>query len=371
MAKEVAYLNSAAEGLPFPECAEALQEYCAHRSRGTLGRKALFDAASQTIGLAADLLQAAPRDVMLLSSASEALCLLASSLHWRPADEVIITDLEFPSNVLPWLRLKRVGVRVLVIPSNGGVVQWQDIANQMSSRTRLVSVSLVSYKTGAYLAGLDSLATEVKRAGAFLCADATQALGRCPAPIRGIDYMVASSFKWLMAPHGVAIVYLSPALRESMDPASAGWYSVRNRLAPDRFERYELKAGAACLAPGMPNLPSIYGLRRSLNFLMHVGVDTIYAELAALVRDLRAGLVGLGCQLLTPAGPEYASGIVSFTHAAPEQMAAALEKEGIIVWAGDGRVRASVHLYNDEADVRRLLGGLESLMRYQKSPAAV
>jgi selenocysteine lyase/cysteine desulfurase len=297
--------------------------------------------------------------------------LLASSLDWRPADEIIITDLEFPSNVLPWLRLKRMGIRVVVIPSEGGVVRWQDIANHLSARTRLVSVSLVSYKTGAYLAGLESLATEVKRAGAFLCVDATQALGRCPVSTEGIDYLVSSSYKWLMAIHGVAIVYLSPELRERMDPASAGWYSVRNRLAPDRFERYELKAGAACLAAGMPNLPSIYGLRRSLTFLTRLGVEKIYRELAGLVHDLRAGLAGLGCQLLTPANPEYASGIISFTHAAAEQIAAALEKEGIIVWAGDGRVRASVHLYNDEADVQRLLAALQPMMLGQKSPVAV
>ena len=154
MARETAYLNTAAEGLPFPECAEALQEYYADRVRGSMGRRALFDTADQTIGLAADLLQADTKDVVLLSSASEALCLLASSLSWRPADEVIITDLEFPSNVLPWLRLKGTGVRIHVIPSEGGAVPWRQVANRLSARTRLVSVSLVSYKTGAYLARL-------------------------------------------------------------------------------------------------------------------------------------------------------------------------------------------------------------------------
>jgi selenocysteine lyase/cysteine desulfurase len=202
--------------------------------------------------------------------------------------------------------------------------------------------------------------------------DATQALGRCPVSIEGIGYMVSSSFKWLMAPHGVSVVYLSPALRERMNPASAGWYSVRNRLAPDRFERYELKPGAACLAPGMPNLPSIYGLRRCLAFLSRVGVERIHNELGALVRAVRAGISALGCEILTPQGAEYASGIVSFAHTAAEQIAAALEQEGVIVWGGDGRVRASVHLYNDEADVKRFLAGLESvMMRNQRSPAAV
>ena len=84
-------------------------------------------------------------------------------------------------------------------------------------------------------------------------------------------------------------------------------------------------------------------------------------ELRPVVEALRSGLAKLGLDLLTPPGPEYASGIVSFAHPECEKVGAALEREGVIVWRGDGRVRASVHLYNDAGDVDRLLRVLAAL----------
>lgn len=85
-------------------------------------------------------------------------------------------------------------------------------------------------------------------------------------------------------------------------------------------------------------------------------------ELTPLVQHLRQGVAGLGLDLLTPAEAEYASGIVSFAHPKAEEMGAALEREGVIVWAGDGRVRASVHLYNDSTDIERYIQTLESVL---------
>jgi selenocysteine lyase/cysteine desulfurase len=75
-----------------------------------------------------------------------------------------------------------------------------------------------------------------------------------------------------------------------------------------------------------------------------VGIERLHRELQPVVAGLRQGLEGLGLPLLTPAEPECASGIVSFAHEDAEQVAAALERENVIVWGGDGRVRLSAHL---------------------------
>ena len=63
----------------------------------------------------------------------------------------------------------------------------------------------------------------------------------------------------------------------------------------------------------------------------------------------------MGLKLLTPPEPEYASGIVSFEHPRAEELGAELLRQGVVVWAGDGRVRASVHLYNEDSDITRCL----------------
>ena len=77
---------------------------------------------------------------------------------------------------------------------------------------------------------------------------------------------------------------------------------------------------------------------------------------------IRCGVARLGLSLLTPASPELASGIVAFEHDEAKRIGAELERAGVIVWAGDGRVRASVHLYNDPADADRFLESLNSLV---------
>ncbi|TAM82054.1 MAG: aminotransferase class V-fold PLP-dependent enzyme [Acidobacteria bacterium] len=361
-AKEVTYLDTAAEGLPHPECANAFQLYAQIKARGTPGRIELHKTEAAALDLAARLLGTDSSNVTFLASASDALSLLATSLELGPRDQVVISELEFPSNVLPWVRLKQKGVEVVVVSGKGGKLDWEEVAENISPRTRLVSLSLVSYKTGAYLSPVQKIASAAEKVGALVSIDATQALGRCPVSIEGIDYLMSSSFKWLLGPHGLAVVYASPRFRARLESAMVGWYSVKNIFSEKRFESYELKDGAARLPVGMPNFPSIFALKQSLEFLLRIGVENIHHELQPLVASLRAGLARLGLDLLTPAGPESASGIVAFAHPQAEEIGTALQKERVTVWAGDGRVRASIHLYNDSADIGRYLSTLEGIL---------
>lgn len=362
-AQEVAYLDTAAEGLLLPQSEDAFSRYYRAKARGTPGRKELHAVEAEVVRLVARLLGTDPANVTLLASASDALNLLALSLDWTSGDQVVISDLEFPSNVFPWLRLRQMGIEVIVVPSRAGALHEDDVLARMTARTRLVSLSLVSYKTGAYLPSIGKIADKAHQQGAIISIDATQALGRCAVRLDEVDYLMSSSFKWLLGPHGLGIVYLSPELRSQLRPASVGWYSVKTLFSPERFTSYELKEGAASLSVGMPNFPSIYALRPGIEFLLQVGVERIERELKPVVARLRLGLCELGVRLLTPGDAEYASGIVAFEHAKAADIGAALEREGVIVWAGDGRVRASVHLYNDMADVDRYLETLKSILR--------
>lgn len=310
---------------------------------------------------AASLLGTSERNVGLVGNATDALNLLSNSIRWKPGDEVLITDLEFPSNVVCWLRLRDQGVHLEVIPSHSGSIELEQFTSHLRPTTRVVSISQVSYKTGTQFAFLPQLSQEVHRAGALFVVDATQALGRVPVSVEGVDFLVASSYKWTLGVHGLGLVYCAPHLLDELRPGAAGWYSVNDVFAPDRFEQFALKEGAARFTGGMPNFPSIYVLRKSLDFLMQLGIERIDSKLKPLVKKTREGIAALGLQVLTPADPASASGIVSFAHDAPEDLGHALSDAGVIVWAGDGRVRASVHIYNDERDIDFLLSSLEKL----------
>jgi cysteine desulfurase/selenocysteine lyase len=361
LGKWAAYLDTAAEGLPLADSGQALQEYFQDKSTGTQGRTRMFAVEDETLAEAAGLLGTSQRNVAFTGNATDALNLLGNSIRWKPGDEVLITDLEFSSNVVCWVRLRDQGVRVEVIRSDLGVVELNQFTSRLRPSTRLVSVSQVSYKTGTQFPFLLELSQEAHRAGALFVVDATQALGRVPVSVEGVDFLVASSYKWLLGVHGLGLVYCAPHLLEELAPGAAGWYSITDAFAPDRFERLALREGAARFAGGMPNFPSIYVLREGLRFLRRLGVKQIDMQLKPLVKQLREGIASLGYQLLTPADEVYASGIVSFSHDAPEELGSALREKGVIVWAGDGRLRASVHVYNDEADVNSLVTSLQEL----------
>jgi selenocysteine lyase/cysteine desulfurase len=342
--------------------AEAINAYLHEKEKGTPGRKKHFEKEAEARQMAATLLGTTLNNVAFAPSASDALNLLALSMDLHPGDEIVITDLEFPSNVLPWLALKRRGVKVHVLRCPDGYIDLQDAAACISERTRLVSISLVSYKSGARFLQTKELADIVHDAGGALCVDATQAVGRCPVPLDGIDYLMSSSFKWLMGPHGLAAVYMSPEFRDRFEPLGVGWYSVEDVFSPDRFERYRLKPGADCIAAGMPNFASLYAICEALRFLLSLDRDQERQRVDRLSIELRGRLAALGVEMLTPADPALVSGIVAFAHDDAPSIGAALEREGITVWAGDNRVRASLHYYNDKSDVDSCTAVLERVL---------
>jgi cysteine desulfurase/selenocysteine lyase len=296
---------------------------------------------------------------VLLANSSEALTLLGNSMEWRPGDEVLICDLEFPSNVIAWLRLREQGVRLVVVPSRNGAVSLDDWLAHLSPRTRLMCVSQVSYKTGTQFPYLPELARESRRRGAVFCLDTTQALGRVPVSISDVDFMVASSYKWLLGTHGLGVVYLAPEFRERIKTATAGWYSVESVFHGERFESFKQKNCAGQLQAGMPNFPAIFALHAGIEHLLGAEVNSIDASLRPLMSKLHSGLQAQGRTLLTPADRSFASGIVSIAHPQPESLSTKLAERGVIVWGGDGRVRFSVHLYNVEEDIQLCLDTLE------------
>jgi selenocysteine lyase/cysteine desulfurase len=249
-----------------------------------------------------------------------------------------------------------------MVPSRGGALQLDDLTAAISQRTRVVTISQVSYKTGAWFPHTAALAEVAHSVGAIFCLDATQALGRCPVPLTGVDYLMASTFKWLLGLHGSAITYMSPSFRERFSLAGVGWYSVRDGFSAVRAAEYELKPGAACLVAGMPNFSALYAANASLKFLLSVSDEAAHQEVNVLVRNLRIRLGALGLSLLTPGEEAFTSGIVSFEHPAGDRVAAQLEENGIVVWGGDGRVRASLHYYNNADDVDQYVTILKKIL---------
>jgi selenocysteine lyase/cysteine desulfurase len=355
------YLNTGAEGILLQSFRQAVGTYFRVKSRGAEGRPELYEAEKECERKIARLLGVCPEAIALVSSASEGINRLCNSIAWQPGkDEVVIDDLEFPSNVLPWLKLSKSGVKVHIVRNRKWDLSPDDFQQHINQNTRLVSISHVSYMNGLRF-DITELGKLVHSVGGVFCVDATQSVGRIRVPMEGIDYLVSSTYKWLLGPHGCGVVYCNQGLLDELEPSEVGWWSVPDIFSPDRFDTYRLKPDAAKMELGMPNFLAIYALNDALDYLLNIGITSIESQLQPVCDHLVEELEGLGVDLITPRQPEKRAGIISFLDEDGEGIAKKLLRQGIHVWGGDGRVRVSVHLYNDHHDIERLIETLSTI----------
>lgn len=349
-----AYLNTAAESIPPLAVREALLTYWEHKTLGMKGRDFHYAELTAARAAAARLLDRTADEVVFCSCASEAYNLLATAIEWRPGDEVVVTDLEFPSGATPWLTIPaRPAVRLW--ENRGGVLDPGDLRPLLNERTRLVQVSLVSFLTGHRIDWAPVRdAVRALAPNAILSVDVTQAFGRVVLDCLDADCLIASTYKWLLGIHGGCVV----SVPEGITARAGGWYHLANAFEADRFTRAEFRPGAASFATGMPAFPAIYSVRASMEYLSGIGIAEIARHADPLVARVHEGLHKLGITPMSPAQPGNSSGIVSFRHPRDEEIQAALLIENVHVMRQAGRVRVAVHGYNEAADIERLLGVL-------------
>jgi cysteine desulfurase / selenocysteine lyase len=328
---------------------------------GSRGRDALYAAEAACREEVARWLDASLEEVALVPDTSTGICRWIEAQGWQSGDEVLINDLEFPSNVNPWLAAReRYGIVVRTLPTRGGVLHVDDVAAAISDATKVVAVSLVSFKSGGRV-DLDGLGAITRAAGALLAVDATQGFGAVPLPRNGWDVMWSSGYKWLLGVHGVAVMAIRQRLLETLPGGAPGWRSSASTFLPDRFERLSWATDARRFHAGMPAFGPIMVLHEGMLALRQAGVEAIEAYLGELSQELMAGLSGLGIQPLTPTAPSQRAGIVAFEVDEPANIRKLLGEQGIDVWGNDGRLRISFHAYTPRFHIRHCLNVLEQL----------
>ena len=342
---------------------QAIDQFFADKVLGETSRERLEATYRACKEKAARLLSASPKEVAFLSSASEGINLVAHALTWQPGDNVIVCDVEFPSDVLPWTRLQAQGVEIRVVSHRQWSIHLDDIAAAMDDRTRLVAVSLVSYFTGQRLP-LAALSELVRAGSTLLLVDATHATGAVSVQASYADIMVSSCYKWLLGVHGAALFYWNRQRLPDLKPPFLGWHTgvaIPEWQAPTT---YILRPDADRFVPGNPGFISLYILNNALDHILEIGVPPIEAHILNLSGQVWAGLQAAGWKVMTPQTSEERAGNVCFAAPDVERITTGLAERGVLVWGsygGVGRVRVSTHLYNDESDVERFLSVLQEL----------
>lgn len=293
-----------------------------------------------------------------MGNASEALNAVTRSLALQPGDNVVVNDLEYPSVVQPWLDLASQGIEVRLARHQDWTMPAELLADLVDSRTRAIAISHVSYMSG-WRHDLTQVGSLAQTVGAFVLVDATQSLGVVPVPGDAVDAVVASSYKWLLGGHGVGILAWNRERHDLPSAPAVGWRTMQEIFTEDRFESFRVHDDARRFEVGFPSYPSVYGLLASVEWLGGFDPHGVEAHVGALTGYLIEGLGARGLRVMTPAEPRLRAGNVAFECREGEKVAEILAGHDILCWAGDGRVRFSIHLFSGIADVERALDALD------------
>jgi selenocysteine lyase/cysteine desulfurase len=331
---EPGWLNTASYGLPPRPAWDALQAALHDWQVGQTSWEGWSEATDHSRRSFARLIGVRPEHVAVGSAVSQLLAPVAAALP--DGARVVVPEVEFTSNLFPWLVQAERGVQVHTTSVAG-------LAEAVDGDTDLVAFSLVQSADGT-VAAYDEVVAAARAHGALVAVDATQACGWLPFDGSQADVVVVGAYKWLMAPRGAAFAYLSPHLRDRLTPSAAGWFAGADVHASYYGPPLRLAADARRFDIS-PAWFSYVGAAPALDLIAEVGLPAIRAYNVALANRF---LAGLG----RPAGD---SAIVTVdVPGAEERLAAANIRAAVRA----GRVRASFHLYSTVEDVDLALAAL-------------
>ncbi len=289
----------------------------------------------------------------------------------RAGDEILLTEMEHHSNLVPWQQLaERTGACLRHVPvTDEGLLDLAQFERLLTARTRLVAVTGVSNVLGT-VNPIEQIIARAHAAGALVLVDGAQSVPHQPTDVQalGMDFLAFSGHK-MLGPSGVGVLYGKRDLLEQMPPFLGGGSMIR-RVRLDGFEPADLPAKFEAGTP--PIVPAI-GLGAAIDYLQRVGLENIGRHERILTERTHAIFAAIdGLRIFGPA-PQAKAGIVSFTMdgAHPHDIAQLLDREGIAIRAGHhcamplhkrfgvgATARVSFYFYNTLAEVEKLAGAL-------------
>ena len=350
--KHCTYLNHAAiSPLPDPVRA-AMSKFIA--DRGVIfNRESRYETIPDELrSVLAWLINGTPEEIAFVQNTSTGLNIIANGLPLQPGDNVIFCDMEFPSNVYPWMNLQRRGIETRCIPHDGGGLTVQALDRHADEHTRVVAVSAVQFLTG-FKSDLQALGRWCQEHEAYFVVDGIQALGVAPIDVQAcqIDFLSCGGPKWLMGPKGQGFIYCRQELLDEILPPFAGcisvtgwenWRDYNLTFLPDA-RRFEL---------GCANTIGQIGLLTAIRFLMEIGIPAIERWTLHLTDILIEDLQRRNYGIVSNQGPKRRSAIVSFI--LPGDMDEAFQKLAaakVVASKREQYIRISPHCYNTEEEI--------------------
>lgn len=314
----------------------------------------------------ATLLDVPARQMTLGNSGSYGLHVIANGLGLGAGDEVIVAANDFPSDILPWMRLEQRGVKLVQLEPKTKVLTADEVSAAITPQTKVVCITWVHSFSGQ-LTDLDAVGEVCRDAGVLCVVNGTQGIGAIPlAPAAlPIEALITVGFKWLCGPYGTGFLWMTDEMADRVETQKLYWLGAMTSadlakphldlaaIEPPEVGRHDIF--------GTANFINSAAMTASIELITEVGVDAIYRHnlaLAAAVVD------GIDPEAYEVADRGEADRLSSLLFLRPltetlDTVGARLAEHKVDIAMRRGMIRVAPHLYNTMHDVERLLTALE------------
>ncbi len=363
------YFNHAAVSPLSTVVTEKIQNYLQQRSEGTIEDFQSFLAESaEAKNKLAKMLNTSAGRIAFVDNTSNGLNILAQGLTWKKGDRILLNDIEFPSNVYPFLNLQQLGVEIDFVKSENGKVAVENILQAITPSTKLLSISFVQFLSG-YKTDLEALGKICKEKNIIFAVDAIQGLGALQLDVEkcNIDFLACGTQKWLMAIMGLAFIFLSEEMQKKISPKYIGWLSVEDAWNILQYD-LKLKTDASVFQTGTLDVVGIYGLNAALNLFESVGFEQIEKTILDNTEYFMDQLSSTGfTPLLSGVERKYLSGIVTIKDERASAIFEKLMSEKVHCSLREGMIRFSPHFYNTSGEIDHIVEILKNAFPFHKT----
>jgi len=387
--KPLVYLDNAATSQKPRQVIDALVDYYEnynaniHRAVHCLGEEATAAYEEARAKVAKFINAPSPESIIFTRNTTEAINLVAYTwgrANVREGDEILLTQMEHHSNLIPWQRLaaeKGASVRYIEL-TDSQTLALDGLENLFDARTRIAAMPHVSNSLGT-INPVEKIAAEARRNGTLFLVDGAQGAPHLPVDVQaiGCDFYAFSAHK-MLGPTGVGVLYGRPELLEEMEPFLSGGEMIRkvtyegatwNDL-PWKFEA------------GTPNIADVIAFGAAIDYLNELGMENVREHEVEITDYALTHLSQLeDIVMYGPPDPRERGGVVSFNFGDlhPHDIGTVLDHHGVAIRAGhhctqplmrtlgvSGTARASFYVYNTPEEVDVLVEALEATRDFFK-----
>jgi selenocysteine lyase/cysteine desulfurase len=314
--------------------------------------EAYFDVPNRIRASIAQLIGARADEIALTTGASTGMLSVAYGLAWKPGDEVITAQGEFPLQYTTWRPMeKREGIVLKIVAPSDRFISADDLIAALTPKTKLVSVSLVRFDDASMIDAA-RLAAACHVQGTLLLLDASQCCGATPMDVTqlGADFIVCAGYKWLLSPYGTGFFWAKSEHSTNMRPGPFYWTAAEGASHFGSLVMTDPK-----MAAGYFNLSA---MAVSLELVLRMKPETVEAHNHSLMELMFERLPKDRCVPASPMDPARRGPYACIAGRTPEKTAALYEKlraNNVFVALREGNLRVSSHLFNTERDIDKLI----------------